>query len=527
MHPIPKKAPLIFSIEKSTPDLIRCNDIKVIRTALTFLFTACDRTESGSIHLHVEYDKNTSHLIFECEDTAPRISDSDAVKLFDLGVNPASLEDPRLMGLGFSGRQVVNAGGRIGYQASSHKLRTKNPDSTPDASIKWFSFPVEIVQETHPFIPTIDSNGAPDLSTRTANSLISHDDTSLCDASDSCLCPNDTLDGHFPTRRVGRALIIDDSLIIRKTLCRALRKLGYEVHVAEDGMNGLQALKESLYDICLCDFLMPRMDGMDCITQLRAWERDHRPFFRQHVIGISAHASEKDASLGLESGMDLFVLKPVTPKLLQQLLEMEELVAVSKQIDELNRFNESFMDCRMAEADLNRDSSEEQVSDKKFSALDSSSVSSLSLNEGTSHPVCLFVTSNSESEASRNFLEDLKNNGWSFELVQSCQESLRLMKLRNWDAIVVDDRFQSLDIIHCLAEFRLWEKNHRINLQTNIFLQRNTCKEWYRLDGESQIVGPFDGVFSSSANGWSDFQRLLDNWHHRHAVTGNMVIISR
>ena len=64
-----------------------------------------------------------------------------------------------------------------------------------------------------------------------------------------------------PRRR--HALIVDDSLVIRKSLERALNKLGFEVSLAVDGMEGLEKLKETMYDIVLCDFLMPVMDGME------------------------------------------------------------------------------------------------------------------------------------------------------------------------------------------------------------------------------------------------------------------------
>lgn len=64
-----------------------------------------------------------------------------------------------------------------------------------------------------------------------------------------------------------RVLVIDDSLVIRKSLSRSLSRLGYEVTVAENGQEGLEKMKDNMFDFVLCDFLMPVMDGLDCVKQ--------------------------------------------------------------------------------------------------------------------------------------------------------------------------------------------------------------------------------------------------------------------
>ncbi len=77
------------------------------------------------------------------------------------------------------------------------------------------------------------------------------------------------------------ALIIDDSTTIRKVFHRALSNLGYEVYQAENGLKGLEELKITIYDVVLCDFLMPIMDGVDCVQQYRAWEQTNRQWANQ------------------------------------------------------------------------------------------------------------------------------------------------------------------------------------------------------------------------------------------------------
>ncbi len=63
--------------------------------------------------------------------------------------------------------------------------------------------------------------------------------------------------------RKKRALVIEDSMVVRKTLLtRVLSKLGFEAAQAFDGMEGLKELQCSLFDVVLCDFLMPMMDRL-------------------------------------------------------------------------------------------------------------------------------------------------------------------------------------------------------------------------------------------------------------------------
>jgi len=65
----------------------------------------------------------------------------------------------------------------------------------------------------------------------------------------------------IPQRRKKCALIIEDSKVIRKVLHRALTNFGFEVKQAENGMQGLEEMKSNVFDVVLCDFLMPVMDG--------------------------------------------------------------------------------------------------------------------------------------------------------------------------------------------------------------------------------------------------------------------------
>jgi CheY-like chemotaxis protein/signal transduction histidine kinase len=137
--------------------------------------------------------------------------------------------------------------------------------------------------------------------------------------------------------RKRRALVIEDSCVVRKSLVRALDRLGFEVSHAVNGMEGLELLKETMFDLVLCDFLMPVMDGMDCVKQYREWELDVHPSFCQWIVGMSAHANVGDQDQGLKAGMDEFHPKPISIKTLTEIQQSDGIRTRSKMLDGLER----------------------------------------------------------------------------------------------------------------------------------------------------------------------------------------------
>ena len=142
------------------------------------------------------------------------------------------------------------------------------------------------------------------------------------------------------TERERRALVIDDSFVIRKTVARALSKLGIQTVVqACDGIEGVQCMKEHAFEITLCDFSMPNMGGIDCVKEYRRWETQQAPSTekslrpKQYIVGMSAHASPGDIAQGVKVGMNEYQPKPLTIKKLGELLESSPVRATRMQLD--------------------------------------------------------------------------------------------------------------------------------------------------------------------------------------------------
>jgi len=65
------------------------------------------------------------------------------------------------------------------------------------------------------------------------------------------------------------ALVVDDSMLIRHTVCRYLEERGWSVESVTDGSEAVQALQQLRPDLIVTDMMMPRMTGSELITELK------------------------------------------------------------------------------------------------------------------------------------------------------------------------------------------------------------------------------------------------------------------
>jgi DNA-binding response OmpR family regulator len=101
-----------------------------------------------------------------------------------------------------------------------------------------------------------------------------------------------------------RLLLIEDSMRLRSTLERGLRKTGYAVDVAKDGREGLWLATENDYDVIVLDLMLPEIDGLTVLRRLRAQGS------ATHVLILSAKDMIQDRVQGLRGGADDYLVKP-------------------------------------------------------------------------------------------------------------------------------------------------------------------------------------------------------------------------
>jgi two-component system response regulator RegX3 len=99
-------------------------------------------------------------------------------------------------------------------------------------------------------------------------------------------------------------LVVDDEQSYRDALAVALRREGFLVEVAADGMEAIERFEVSRPALVLLDVMLPRMSGVDVCRELRARGA------RVPIVMVTARNAEIDAVVGLEVGADDYVTKP-------------------------------------------------------------------------------------------------------------------------------------------------------------------------------------------------------------------------
>lgn len=128
-------------------------------------------------------------------------------------------------------------------------------------------------------------------------------------------CMNSGLDGWRHTGLKRKILVIDDSNVTRKMVKRAFENADFFVDTASNGAEGVEKLKQSIYDIAFMDIDMPVMNGFEATKKLREWEDKMRPGARQPICALTAaYVDDFERSELMkfkEAGLDVMESKPI------------------------------------------------------------------------------------------------------------------------------------------------------------------------------------------------------------------------
>jgi len=113
-------------------------------------------------------------------------------------------------------------------------------------------------------------------------------------------------------------LLAEDNLINQRVAVRRLQKLGHSVEIANNGVEAVNALKATNYDLILMDVQMPEMDGFEATAAIRAMTGEKR---RIPIIAMTTNALPSDCERCLAAGMDDYIAKPVHQHILVELIE--------------------------------------------------------------------------------------------------------------------------------------------------------------------------------------------------------------
>lgn len=120
-----------------------------------------------------------------------------------------------------------------------------------------------------------------------------------------------------------RALVVDDSMQLRRSVMYALQRIGDIVCVeAQDGAEAIKKFQAQKFDIVLTDINMPVLDGLKLTAHLRADPQNAKV----PIVIITTEAAEEDRQRALKLGANAYLIKPVQAQVVletvQQLLEL-------------------------------------------------------------------------------------------------------------------------------------------------------------------------------------------------------------
>lgn len=101
-----------------------------------------------------------------------------------------------------------------------------------------------------------------------------------------------------------KLLVVEDEKKVASFIKRGLEEEGYSVELAQDGEEGLKMIEAGSYDLILMDLMLPKMDGLQVIREMRNQD------IRTPVLCLTAKDKVDDIVSGLDSGSDDYLTKP-------------------------------------------------------------------------------------------------------------------------------------------------------------------------------------------------------------------------
>ncbi|MCT4613289.1 MAG: response regulator [Marinifilaceae bacterium] len=101
-------------------------------------------------------------------------------------------------------------------------------------------------------------------------------------------------------------LLVEDNVLNQTVVQFSLKKYGYSIDIANNGIEAIEKYNASQYDFILMDIMMPEMDGLEATKKIRDLEKDiHTP-----IIALTADVMVATAETCINTGMDAHMTKP-------------------------------------------------------------------------------------------------------------------------------------------------------------------------------------------------------------------------
>lgn len=295
-----KKLSLVIENNTNLSKLIRTDELKLRQILINLLNNAVKFTSSGKVTLRISSDTNNfqlsndsqrQYLYFEVEDTGLGIEEENLENIFQPFFQSKS------------GRQAYEGTG-LGLSISRQFVNLMDGDISVSSivgqgSVFRFYIAVELVEanSVQPLRNIINENQSVSKSVNT-----------------------DSKEKFLPDQL--RLLIAEDSIVNQKIILKMLETCGYKADIANNGIEVLEKLQSSNYDVILMDIQMPKMDGLEAAKHIY---HELFPFHKPLIIAVTANILAENQEACLAAGMYDYISKPVRIDTLRQALQRASL----------------------------------------------------------------------------------------------------------------------------------------------------------------------------------------------------------
>lgn len=112
-----------------------------------------------------------------------------------------------------------------------------------------------------------------------------------------------------------KIMVAEDNIINQKVAENIFRNMGYEIQIANDGVEAIELMKKNEFDIIFMDLEMPEKDGIEATSELRSLG------YQVPIVAMTASATEATKTKSLQAGMNEYTTKPVKTETVVAILE--------------------------------------------------------------------------------------------------------------------------------------------------------------------------------------------------------------
>ncbi|MBD2662884.1 integral membrane sensor hybrid histidine kinase [Richelia sinica FACHB-800] len=288
-----KNIHLQYTSQPDIPKFFIGDSTRFRQIILNLVGNAIKFTEQGTVNISVvsngRQENDKLQLLFSIQDTGIGIKSDRILKLFQ----PFIQADPSIsrkyggtgLGLTICKSLVELMGGAIWVESGGHvggdPPRNWTPDFTQQGTTFYFHIVLSLVTETE----------------KTTQLSATQLEIEQAIAQTGPL----------------KILLVEDNIVNQKVARQILTKLGYQIDLANNGIEAVTAVQNKSYDVVLMDVQMPEMDGLTAAQLIR-----QMPINQPRIVAMTASALASDRFACLEAGMDDYISKPIT---IQQIVQ--------------------------------------------------------------------------------------------------------------------------------------------------------------------------------------------------------------